>query len=138
MFFLKSHGLRYMVKYFINPVYIISGDEVVLARTHAPKQLTGHRRACTLLLEATVGAPFEETVLASGMMEQAQHINWGGACQRVTPRKRYLFAPLGTVPMVAGEDPNIYFARVDNLLNTLKSVGVVKEEREIVKIIIRK
>ena len=39
--------------------------------------------------------------------------------------------------MEVGEDPKIYFARVDKLLNTLKSVGIVKEEREIVRIIIR-
>ena len=39
--------------------------------------------------------------------------------------------------MEVGEEPKIYFARVDKLLNTLKSVGIVKEEREIVRIIIR-
>ena len=44
---------------------------------------------------------------------------------------------LETVQMVAGEDPKIYFARVDKLLDTLKSVGIVKEEREIVRIITR-
>ena len=38
--------------------------------------------------------------------------------------------------MEPGEDPKIYFARVDKPLNTLKSVGIVKEEREIVRIII--
>ena len=42
-----------------------------------------------------------------------------------------------TVQMVVGEDPKIYFARVDKLLNTLKSVRIVKEEQEIVRIIIR-
>ena len=44
---------------------------------------------------------------------------------------------LKTVQMEVGEDPKIYFARVDKLLNTLKSVGIVKKEREIVLIIIR-
>ena len=44
---------------------------------------------------------------------------------------------LETVQMVVGEDPKIYFARVDTLLNTLKSVEIVKEDLEIVCIIIR-
>lgn len=40
--------------------------------------------------------------------------------------------------MVVGEDPKAYFARVNRLLNTRKSVGIVKkEEREIVGIIMR-
>ena len=39
---------------------------------------------------------------------------------------------LETAQMVVGEVPKINFARVDKLLNTLKSVGIVKEEREIV------
>ena len=44
---------------------------------------------------------------------------------------------LETVQVVAGEDPKIYSARVDKLLNTLKSVGILKGEQEIVRIIIR-
>ena len=44
---------------------------------------------------------------------------------------------LETVQMVVDEDPKIYFARVDKPLNTLKSVGIVKEDREIVRIIVR-
>ena len=44
---------------------------------------------------------------------------------------------LETVQMIVGGDPKICFARVDKLLNTLKSVGIVKEEQEIVRIIIR-
>ena len=43
---------------------------------------------------------------------------------------------LETVQMEVGEDPKIYFVRVDKLLNTLKSVEIVKDEREIVRIII--
>ena len=51
--------------------------------------------------------------------------------------KALLVRQLETVQMEVGEDPKIYFARVNKLLNTLKSVGIVKEEREIVRIIIR-
>ena len=51
--------------------------------------------------------------------------------------KALLVRQLETVQMVVDEDPKLYFARVDKLLNTLKSVGIVKEKREIVRIIIR-
>ena len=44
---------------------------------------------------------------------------------------------LETVQMVVSEDLKIYFARVDKLLKTLQSVEIVKEEREIVRIILR-
>lgn len=37
--------------------------------------------------------------------------------------------------VVADEDPKRFFARIDTLLNTLKSVGIVKEEQGIVRII---
>ena len=39
--------------------------------------------------------------------------------------------------MAAEEDPKLVFARIDGLINTLKSVGVTKEEREITRIVIR-
>ena len=39
--------------------------------------------------------------------------------------------------MATNEDPGLFFARIDGLLNTLKSVGVTKEERKITRIIIR-
>ena len=52
-------------------------------------------------------------------------------------KKALLVRQLETVQMIVGGDPKICFARVDKLLNTLKSVGIVKEEQEIVRIIIR-
>ena len=51
--------------------------------------------------------------------------------------KALLARQLKTVQMVVGEDPKIYFARVDRLLNTLKSVGIAKKGRKIVRTIIR-
>lgn len=41
------------------------------------------------------------------------------------------------VPMMTVEDPKTYFARVDKLPNNPTSVGIVKKEREIPRIIIR-
>ena len=39
--------------------------------------------------------------------------------------------------MAKDEDPGLFFARVDGISNTLKSVGITKEEHEITRIIIR-
>ena len=135
--FLNSHGLGYTVKQSSNPVNIISKDETVLARRHTPEVVADHERAWTFLLEATVDALFEETMLAAQTLEQAWHVivSWGLPTSDV--EKALLVRQLETVKMVMGEDHKIYFARVDKLLNTLKSVGIVKEEWEIVGIIIR-
>ena len=82
-------------------------------------------------------APFEETMLAAQTLEQAWHVIVGWGLPTSDAEKPLLVRQLETVQMEVGEDSNIYFARVDKLLNTLKSVGIVKEEREIVRIIIR-
>ena len=39
--------------------------------------------------------------------------------------------------MAKDEDPKLFFARVDGLSNTLRTVGITKDEREITRIIIR-
>ena len=138
MLFLNSHGLGYTVKQSTNPVNIISEDETILARRHTPQMMvTDHERAWTFLLEATVDAPFEETMLAAQTLEQAWHVIVGWGLPTSDVEKTLLERQLETVQMVVGEDPKIYFTRVDKLLNILKSVGIVKGEREIVRIIIR-
>ena len=82
-------------------------------------------------------APFEESMLAAQTLEQAWHVTVGWGLPTSDAEKALLVRQLETVQMEVGEDPKIYFARVDKLRNTLKSVGIVKEEREIVRIIIR-
>ena len=137
MLFLNSHGLGYTVKQSINPVNIISEDKTILARRHTPQVVAEHERAWTFLLEVTADAPFEETMLAAQTLEQAWHVIVGWGLPTSDAENALLVRQLETVQMELGEDPKIYFARVDKLLNTLKSVGIVKEEREIVRIIIR-
>ena len=137
MLFLNSHGLGYTLKQTITPVNIISEDKTVLARRHTPQVVAEHERAWIFLLEATVDAPFEETMLAAQTLEQAWHVIVGWALPTSDAEKALLVRQLETVQMEVGGDPKIYFARVDKLLNTLKYVGIVKEEREIVRIIIR-
>ena len=136
MLFLSSHGLGYTVKQSTNPVNIISEDETILARRHIPQVVADHERAWTLLLEATVDAPFEQTMLAAQTLEQAWHVIMGWGLPTSDTEKALFVRQLETVQMVVGEDPKIYIALVEKLLNTLKSVGIVKEEREIVRIII--
>ena len=96
-----------------------------------------HERAWTFLLEATVDAPFKETMLAAQTLEQAWHVIVGWGLPSSDAEKAILVRQLETVQMAVDEGPKIYFAQVDKLLNTLNSVGIVKEEREVVRIIIR-
>ena len=81
-------------------------------------------------------APFEESMLEAQTLEQAWYVTAGWGLPTSDAEKALLVRQLETVQMEVGEDPKIYFARVDKLLSTLKSVGIVKEEREIVRIII--
>ena len=82
-------------------------------------------------------APFEEIMLAAQTLEQAWHVILGWGLPSSDAEKAQLVRQLETDQMVVGEDPKIYFARVDKRLNTLKFVGIVKEGQEIVRIIIR-
>ena len=76
-------------------------------------------------------------MLAAQTLEQARHVIVGWGLPTSDAEKALLVRQLETVQMVVGEYPKIHFARVDKLLNTLKYVGIVKEEREIVRINIR-
>ena len=66
--------MGYTVKQSINHINIISEDNTILARRHTPQVVAEHERARTFLLEVTVYAPFEETMLASQTLEQAWHV----------------------------------------------------------------
>ena len=102
-----------------------------------PQVVAEYERAWTFLLKATVDAPCQETMLAAQTLEQAWHVIVGWGLPTSDAKKTLLVRQLETAQMVVGEDLKISFARVDKLLTTLKSVGIVKEEREIVRIIIR-
>ena len=104
---------------------------------YTPQTGADHERAWTFLLKATVDAPIEETIHAGQTLELARHFIVGRGLPTSDAEKAPLVRQLEIFQMVVGEDPKIYFARVDKPLKTLKSVGIVKEEREIVRIIIR-
>ena len=76
-------------------------------------------------------------MLAAQTLEQAWHVIVGWGLPTSDAEKALLVRQLETVQMEAGEDPKIYFAQVDKLLNTLKSVGMVRKKREIVRLTIR-
>ena len=137
MLFLNSRGLGYTIEQSANPVNIISEDETILARRHTPQVMADHERAWTIPLEATVDAPCEETMLAAQTLEQAWHVIVGWGLPTSDAEKALLVHQLETVQTVGGKGSKIYFARVDKILNTLMSIGIVKEKREIVRIIIR-
>ena len=67
-------------------------------------------------------------MLAAQTLEQAWHVIVGWGLPTSDAENAILVRQLETVQMVVGENRNIYFTRVDKLLNTLKSVGIVKEE----------
>ena len=51
--------------------------------------------------------------------------------------KTLLLRRLETIEMHPGEDPKLFFARVDGVINIMKAVGIEKSERAIVHIIVR-
>ena len=119
MLFLNSHGLGYTVKkQSTNPFDIINEDKTILARRHTPQVVADHERACTFLLEGTVDAPFEEAMLATQTLEQEWHVIVGWGLPTSDAEKALLVLQLETVQMLVGEDPKIYFSRVDKPLNT--------------------
>ena len=97
MIFLSSRGLGYTVKQSINPVNIISEDKTILARRHTPQVVAEHERAWTFLLEATVNAPLEETMLAVQTLEQAWHVIVGWDLPTSDTEKALLVRQLETV-----------------------------------------
>ena len=51
--------------------------------------------------------------------------------------KELLTDQLDNARMGTDEDPKLFFARIDGIINALRSAGITKEEREVTRIIIR-
>ena len=139
MLFLDLHGLAYTFYRTDDPIPIIScGDRLpALIDQYGERRVVDHKRAWCFLLDATADAPFEESLMAATNLVEAWHIivSWG--LPDSDAEKTLLVRQLETTKMLDDEDPKLFFARLDKILNTLKSVGIVKEEREIVQIIKR-
>ena len=136
--FLQAQGLGHTIQHSTNPVPIISdGDRGSLVRRHSEQTVRDHQRAWCFLLDATADAPFEDRLLGCKTLEEAWWIIIGWHMPTTDSEKELLSHQLESAKMATDENPKLFFARVDGLTNTLKSVGVAKEEREITRIIIR-
>ena len=112
-------------------------DRADLVYRHGEQSVSDYEKAWSFLLDATADAPFEARLLAATTLEEAWHIIAGWYLPTTNSEKELLLHQLENVEMAKDEDPKLFFARVDGISNTLRSVGIVKEEREIVRIIVR-
>ena len=136
--FLSGQGLGYTIRHSPNPVPIINNvGSCEPGLSHGEQTVADHEKARGLLLDATADAPSEERLLAARTLEEAWYIITGWHLPTTEREKELLTHQHENAQMAADEDPKLFFARVDGLINTLKSVGVAKEEREITRIIIR-
>ena len=136
--FLEAQGLGYTVKHSTTPVPIINCvDRTHLVHRFEEQTVADHEKAWAFLLDPTTDAPFEDRLLAAHTLEEAWWIIVGWHLPTTDTEKELRVHELENIQMTAGEDPKLFFARVDRISNTLKSAGIVKEEREIVRIIVR-
>ena len=136
--FLESQGLGYTIRHSITPVPIINCiDRAHLVHRFGEQTVVDHEKAWAFLLDATTDAPFEQRLLAATTLEEAWHTITGWHLPTTDCDNELLLHQLENVEMAKDEDPKLFFARVDGIFNTLRSVGIVKEEREIVRIIVR-
>ena len=136
--FLQAQGLGYTIQHNPNPVPVISDtDRARLVLRHGEQTVRDHERAWCFLLEATADAPFEDRLLACTTLEEAWWIVAQWHMPATDSEKELLTDQLDNARMGTDEDPKLFFARVDGIINTLRSAGITKEEREVTRIIIR-
>ena len=136
--FLEAQGLGYTVKHSTTPVPIINCvDRTQLVHRFGERTVADHEKAWVLLLDATTDAPFEDRLLAAPTLEEAWWIIVGWHLSTTDTEIELVVHQLENIQMAAGEDLKLFLARVDGISNTLKSVGIVKEERDIVRIGVR-
>ena len=116
---------------------ISDGDRGSLVRRHSEQTVRDHERAWCFLLDATADAPFEKRLLGCKTLEEAWWIIIGWHMPATDSEKELLSHQLDNAKMTSDEDPKLFFARVDGMINTLRSAGITKEEREITRTIIR-
>ena len=89
------------------------------------------------LLEATCNTEIEEKLVACSCAPQVWEVIQGWSLPTSDAEKALLVGQLETIQMFPGEDPTLFLARVDKLVNTLRVVGIEKSEGEIIQIIVR-
>ena len=95
-------------------------------------------KAWEFLMEAMQGHPVEERMHASGSVEGV----WQAVMTWYQPRgdaeRDHLEDDFDNIAMQGDEDPKLFFARVEGKLNVLASLGILKSDREVVRLITRR
>ena len=97
-----------------------------MVHRYGEQTVADHEKAWGFLLDATTDAPSEETLLACKTLEEAWWTIVGRHLPTTESEKDMLSHQLENVELVAGEDPKLFFARIDGLITTFKSVGVTR------------
>ncbi|CAN0382148.1 unnamed protein product, partial [Hapterophycus canaliculatus] len=98
------------------------------------KRVTENQRTWELLSDAAAGAPFDERVFGCKTVFEA----WCAIVDGISPSSEAEIAlmrnQLTGVRILAGEDPNLSFARVDSLAAKLRHVNRGLSEVKLVRI----
>ena len=127
--FLASEGLEHTVEDTYPTAYvpvISCSDRTYLDRVHGAALVTAHKRAWGFLLEATCGTDIEERLAACDCVPEAWSVIQEWLLPTLDAEKTLLVRRLETIEMHPGEDPKLFFARVDGVINIMKAVGIEK------------
>ncbi|CAN0450228.1 unnamed protein product, partial [Pylaiella littoralis] len=136
--FMASVGLAQTLEITNYPLRIIQGPpRHVLVANYGEPAVAANERALNYLMEATAGANFQVKILTAGSVEEA----WTEALNFNLPvskaEQNDLVKQLEDLRHEDGEDPKLYFLKVDQILSRLRAVGVHKCDAEILEILRR-
>ncbi|CAN0296239.1 unnamed protein product, partial [Scytosiphon promiscuus] len=135
---MEGRGLGHLFAPSINIIPVMNDENrSSLVFQYGQDNVRANQRAWDLLQDSTAGAVFEERMLSSKTVLEA----WGVIVSWYSPSSRAEVAlmerELDMVRNYVGEDPKLFFVRVDKLKNALHHAGITKTEVEIVDIILR-
>ena len=99
--------------------------------------MADHQIAWGYLLEATCSTKIEEKLVACSCVPEVWEVIQGWSLPTSAAEKALLVGQLETINIFSGEDPKLFLAKVDKLVNTMRVVGIEKSEGEIVQIVVR-
>ena len=79
----------------------------------------------------------DEKLVACSCVPEVWEVIQGWYLPTSDAEKALLVGQLETIQMFTGEDPKLFLARVDKLVNTMRVIGIEQSEREIIQIIVR-
>ncbi|CAB1098118.1 unnamed protein product [Ectocarpus sp. CCAP 1310/34] len=135
--YMDNHDLQHTIFGSAEVPVVSCQDEGYLTRQYGAQLVVEHKRTWSFILEAAVGAPFENNLYschsvaeAWRMMEDWYLPNHPADCQ-------LLVAELDNITMSDDEDPKLFFSRVAQLETKLRAVGIAKSDQEVVQILVR-